>query len=138
MASHPILCVFMTLLVAAVLVAPAASVANAPLAGARRHHHLAPAPAPVGRSSPVPPSKAPAAHAPVSTAAPSPTPSSHGGGATIPSPGATRPGTAPSTWPVVTATVVPSAPSSVAAPAVSSSWTAAFSSVAGGVALMLL
>ncbi|CAL4960321.1 unnamed protein product [Urochloa decumbens] len=138
MSPHRRLCIFMTLLVAAVLAAPAASTAGPQYTGAtRRRYHLAPAPAPAGRSFPMPPSKAPAAHAPVSTAAPSPTPSSHGGGATILSPGATLPGTAASTQPVVTATVAPSAPSSVAAPTVLSSW-AAFSTVAGGVALMLL
>ncbi|PAN27457.2 hypothetical protein PAHAL_5G080800 [Panicum hallii] len=142
MASRGRLCILTALLVAAVLAAPAASVADAPWTGARRHR-LAPAPAPVGRSPAMPPTKA--HHLAPSPKArsfppegPAQAPSSPADGATIPSSGITPPGAASSTSPVVTAMIAPSEQRSIAAPAASSSWTSAFSSVAGMVALMLL
>ncbi|PUZ53834.1 hypothetical protein GQ55_5G082100 [Panicum hallii var. hallii] len=133
MASRGRLCILTALLVAAVLAAPAASLADAPGL----------APAPVGRSPAMPPTKA--HHLAPSPKArsfppegPAQAPSSPGDGATIPSFGVTPPGAASSTSPVVTAMIAPYEQSSIAAPAASSSWTSAFSSVAGMVALMLL
>ena len=127
MAARGRLCTLTALLLAAVLAAPAASVADAPWTGAgRQRQHLAPSPK-AGSPGPFPP-EAPAQ---------APSPASPGDGATVPSSGATEPGTATSTLPVITAMIAPSEHSSIAAPAASSSWTAAFS-VAGGVALMLL
>jgi len=148
MATRGRLCTLTALLLAAVLAAPAASVADAPWTGAgRQRQHLAPAQAPVGRTSAMPPTKAPhlapspkaGSPGPFPPEAPAqaPSPASPGDGATVPSSGATEPGTATSTLPVITAMIAPSEHSSIAAPAASSSWTAAFS-VAGGVALMLL
>jgi hypothetical protein len=118
MASRGRLCIFMAFLVAAaVLAAPAASTADAPRTGARRHH-LAPAPAPAGRTSAtVPPSKAPAALSPEPPAAAAVAPSSPGDGATVS--GATPPGTASSTRPVVTAMIAPLSHTSIAAAALS-------------------